>query len=249
MEDKHCPECGHDWTDYGEQSSCPSCGREDDWERGNRWKARAEELEEQVNQLADARDRIAMLVPVEMASGTVEENVAAYIDRLRARVAGPGSRVIELTQECDEASALADTTSNALDKIGAVCGIETWDYAEQPLQAVKAIVKERDDLNSRVAALEAELAEKEARWVELGAWVRDHEFSEAESGDGTRWSRGCAHGFRSVKDHMDRLSTPADVARLPNDGYRSIWWSAGDGLEHEIDIAEGEEIFLVRRKS
>lgn len=49
-------------------------------------RSRVSELEGDVDRLVDARERIAMLVPVGHDTGTVEENIGEYVGHLHARV-------------------------------------------------------------------------------------------------------------------------------------------------------------------
>jgi len=76
--------------------------------------------------------------------------------------------------------------------------------------AIETATEEEREAREKAGARVAEL---EARWARLRTWVCDHEINEATVGDGTRWSRGCAHGFRLVKEHMDR-TTPAEAVRV-----------------------------------
>jgi hypothetical protein len=102
------------------------------------------------------------------------------------------------------------------------------------------VVEEKAD--TRIADLESQLAAERAKMAELREFLDETLLFALK----TEWGDGYRHDVRCILDRLDHASV--DVTHLPNDGFRSIWWSAGENLEKEIDIEQGDEVYIVRIK-
>jgi hypothetical protein len=119
---------------------------------------------------------------------------------------------------------------------------------ELTIAYMKGVEDGKDKARDRIATLEADLAAEKARWAELKAFVTKLEwdnrdrynwpFKEDPTSEGIKTTQSCV--AQRILDHMDRLSTPADVVRVVVDG-RSTSAAAAVLQTESIELQEQAE--------